>query len=747
MKKYVFSLLLSAFALFTQAQVTLNVDVNHRSTYISPTLYGIFFEDINHAADGGLYAELVRNRSFDEGDLTAWSFVGQKGSMRKCTDKMLNEKQKNALLLTVGESGEGVENEGFWGMNIERGTQYKLSFWVRVAQGNPETVTAMLVDKNGQNIGEAKVAVNSTSKWQKCAAVITATGDDPQGHLRLTVKNPSEVALDVVSLFPPTFKNRENGCRPQLAQMLADMKPKFMRFPGGCYVEGNHAPENAFRWERTIGPIEERPGHMNANWGYWTTDGMGFHEFLQLSEDLGAKPLYVVNVGIWHGGFTPVEQLDGWIQECLDALEYANGPVTSKYGKLRAQNGHPEPFNIEYLEIGNENCNFHFNDNSDQSERYFERYRKFYDAVKAKYPHIRCIGNVQSWGTDNPSWRSKEPVFMVDEHYYRNPSWFADNYTKYDSYDRHGPRIYVGEYAVTSQYGRVGNLNAALGEAIFMMGMENNSSVVVMNSYAPIFVNENQSNWPTDMIHYNSAKAFGTPSYWVQQMFPTHIGTRMLDHTLEWDLDEPEDEETVLQPMQVGVGTWNTQAEFKDAQLIVNGKTIDLPAIDDWKANRGREPHLSVCPTQFKGDSYTYKVMARKTGGAEGFLLVYNYTGKHDYDWLNVAGWGNTQNACEQTRGGSKMTIGATSAFSVENDRWYELRVDVEGDEATVYIDGKKVGTAQNRKDEMRGVYANASLDEKTNTLYIKIVNAGSGSAEGRCVVAGGDVTTAEMLR
>lgn len=762
------------------AQVNITIDVNDHGCNISPTHYGIFFEDINHAADGGLYAELIRNRSFEENNSMpqAWDKVG--GSIISLTKEgLLNDKQGHALKVEVGKANGGVQNEGFWGIHAVNGTQYRLSFWVRVQEGKPGALHAALVDGEGKRLAETKITDKLGKKWQKVEATMVAHADDPKAHFELTAENPCKFVLDVVSLFPPTFKNRPNGCRPQLAQMLADMHPKFMRFPGGCYVEGQEAPENAFRWERTVGPIEQRPGHYDANWRYWTTDGLGFHEFLQLAEDLGAKPLYVVNVGIWHGGFTPVEELDGWIQECMDALEYANGPVTSKYGKMRAENGHPEPFNIEYLEIGNENANFHFDNNSDQSERYFERYRKFYDAVKATYPNIKCIGNVESWGTDRPSWRSKEPVDMLDEHYYRNPSWFADAYHKYDNYDRKGPRIYVGEYAVTSQYGKVGNMNAALGEAVYMLGMENNSEVVVMNSYAPIFVNENASNWPTDMIHFNSSEAFGTPSYWVQQLFPTHVGNRLVNQKMEWSLPEPKANSVVGKPVRVGVSTWNTQSTYKDAELFVDGIKVDLPSITEWESQLktpGQRPggprrikakmewtidneeqnvtklgngegRKWMCPVELMGKKYTYKVKAKKNGGAEGFLLVYNYQNEENFDWFNIGGWGNTKNAIEQGVEGGRLTLTGDAPFRVENDRWYSIQVDVEGDSVAAYVDGKLQFTARHRSADMRGVYSNSTLDEKSNTLYIKVVNVGEGETDGQVCLTGGKADTAEMIR
>ena len=356
------------------AQVVINIDATQKGPKVSPTHYGIFYEDINHAADGGLYAELIRNRSFEDDNMTGgrnmrrrggttetthvsnWFAVGD-ASIKLIQDNLLNEVQHNALSVMLSKAGDGVRNEGFWGMNAVRNTKYQLSFWARSQNGYNGTITAQLQSANGQSLGNIKIKADFGKEWKKYTATITATGNDPRAEFTLTADKAGEFQLDVVSLFPPTFKNRPNGMRPDLAQMLADMHPRFMRFPGGCFVEGQQSPDNAFRWKRTIGPIEQREGHANVNWGYRTSDGIGFHEFLQLSEDLGAKPLFVVNVGIWHGGCTPYDQIGEWIEECMDALEYANGDITTKYGKMRAENGHPAPFNLEYIEIGNENYN------------------------------------------------------------------------------------------------------------------------------------------------------------------------------------------------------------------------------------------------------------------------------------------------------------------------------------------------------------------------------------------------------
>ena len=576
-------LLMAGCALFSataKAQVTIDIDAQQRGPKVSPMLYGIFYEDINHAADGGIYAELIRNRSFEDGprygapaDMQGWTTYAAAPSQLTArliqpTKKtpLLNSVQHNALALDIKASAAlpvCLVNEGYWGINAVQGRSYRLSFWAKTLKYQG-TVKATLCSKDGSQLyAETLVSgfpVAKAKGWTKYEATLTANDNDPLAQFALVFDGAGQVQIDMVSLFPPTFKNRENGMRPDLANMLWQLHPKFMRFPGGCFVEGQESPDNAFRWERTIGPIEEREGHWNVNWGYRTSDGLGYHEYLQLAEDLGAKPLYVVNVGIWHGGMTPYDSIQPWIDECMNALEYANGPVTSKYGAMRARNGHPEPFGIEYLEIGNENNQ---PDPRQQSDHYYERYEQFYKAIRAKYPEMKIIGNVVAWGDDNPKWNSKLPVDLLDEHYYRSPDWFAAAFHKYDTYNRQGPKVYVGEYAVTNGYGKLGNMNAALGEAVYMMGMENNADVVELASYAPIFVNENDARWRPDMIRFSSSRVMGTPSYYVQQLMPQHLGTQVVkveqNNPYKGKVRKP------LTPKQsrVGFGTWNTRATFE----------------------------------------------------------------------------------------------------------------------------------------------------------------------------------------
>ena len=780
---------ISAVALFltacaVNAQVTINVDATQKGPKISPTHYGIFFEDINHAADGGLYAELIRNRSFEDDmrgqarmrrnnqqvntpRITAWSTKdGVEISLTQ--SNLLNSVQHNALNVKVAKQGGWLSNEGFWGINAVKGRKYKLSFWAKSDAGYKGNITFQLMHSNTVPICATSMKVKFGKEWKKYTAEFTAEENDPKSQFVMILPKEGEFQLDVVSLFPPTFKDRENGMRPDLAQMLADMHPKFMRFPGGCFVEGQETPDNAFRWKRTIGPIEQREGHENVNWGYRTSDGIGFHEYLQLAEDIGAKPLFVVNVGIWHGGCTPYNEIGDWIQECLDALEYANGDVTTKYGKMRADNGHPEPFGLEYIEIGNENYNFNMNNNSDQSDHYPERYIQFYNAIKAKYPNVHCIGNVESWGTDNPSWRNEYPVEMVDEHYYRNPSWFANNFKKYDSYDRSKYKVYVGEYAVTSQFGNLGNLNAALGEAVYMMGMENNSDVTIMNSYAPIFVNENDARWRPDMIRFNSEKVMGTPSYYVQQLFPNNIGTQVLKTDWTYKLTLPEAEmKAQAQPVRVGFATWETTVHYRNPQLIVDGKNIAINDFSKWEKQNGDwdvidgnmvqtskdAPAIIICPENISAKNYTYKVQAKKTEGTEGFLLLFGYKNSGNYCCYNIGGWQNTQNNVEQAIEGGKVQLGRAKNFKVELNKWYNLQVDVKEDSMFCYIDGKLDFACKLQKGgAMEGVYASTTIDEASKMMYVKVVNVGEGYADGtlnlkNCQVDTSNETSLRLIR
>ncbi len=753
-------LLLSALlagAASVSAQVTVNVDASQPGPKVSPMLYGIFYEDINHAADGGLYAELVRNRSFEDNVQSAdhWNAKGN-ASLKLINKNLLNKAQRRALEVTFNGDGDGFNNEGFWGIPAVQGRTYKLSFWAKgKLKGKLKAYLGCGCGK--KSFAEAEFESKQfTGKWTKFEATFTSKVSDAKAFLWFASTGKGVVDFDMVSLFPPTFNNRPNGMRPDLASMLHDLRPKFFRFPGGCFVEGQNSPDNAFRWERTIGPVEERMGHDNVNWGYRTSDGIGFDEYLQLAEDLGAKPLYVVNIGIWHGGFTPVDSIQPWIEETLNALEYANGSVTSKYGALRAKNGHPAPYNIEYLEIGNENNQPNA---EQQSDNYYKRYVLFRDAVLAKYPKMHIIGNVAAWGTDTPTWDSKETVELVDEHYYRSPAWFADQFGHYDGYDRKGPAIYVGEYAVTQGYGKVGNLDAALGEAVFMMGMENNADVVKMASYAPIFANINETRWRPDMIQFTADKALGTPSYYVQKLMADHVGTRIMK-VEQHDPYQTEKGTERVKPAtcMVGVGTWSTQATFRRQELTLpdNAKTTtisDLNVKGDWsqdgdllRQTSTHEGAIRLNARQFTADEYTYRISARKDEGREGFTLVFNYVDPDNYCWLNIGGWGNGQHGIEQVIGGGKSILVSTPGH-VEAGRWYDVELHVKGDSIYAKLDGQPLFATKLKPSTFAGFFSSATYDEPSGEYIVKMVNSDSHPTTARINLQNHQASEARVIR
>ena len=372
------NLLLSAALFFSvigaKAQVVMNIDATSRGPLTSPYQYGLFFEEINHAGDGGLYAELVQNRSFDEG-LQGWVSMG--GVDMSLTDKqLLNEAQKQALKVTVSKKSKltekGIRNEGFWGMGIVADSTYTFSMWVKGDNVFSNQIIARLVAKDGTtSLGETMLTGNIVpGQWNKLTATIKATTTDPKGQLALLFKKSGTIYVDMVSLFPYTWRNRPNGLRPDLAQRLYDTHPTFLRFPGGCYVEGEGTYDNAFQWKKTIGPVEQRPGHLNRNWRYYSTDGLGYDEYLQLCEDLGAAPLFVVNVGLGHGYTFTLDETKALVQDALDAIEYANGDASTTWGARRIANGHPEPYHLKFVEIGNENYQ---SGRGQQSEQYAER--------------------------------------------------------------------------------------------------------------------------------------------------------------------------------------------------------------------------------------------------------------------------------------------------------------------------------------------------------------------------------------
>ena len=468
--------------------------------------------------------------------------------------------------------------------------------------------------------------------------------------------------------------------------------------------------KEAYRWKETIGNISERRSQYNL-WGYTATHGIGFHEYLQLCEDIGAEPLFCINVGMSHRENVPMDKMGEYVQDALDAIEYANGSADSTWGSVRVKAGHPAPFNMKYMEIGNENG----------GPAYHERYALFSDAIKAKHPNMTLIADVWN-GT--PKNRTLE---IVDEHYYSSPEFFIANAGKYDSYDRSAFKVFVGEYAVTQGTGE-GSLRGAVGEAAFMTGLERNSDVVRMASYAPLFVNANHRRWNPDLIVFDSSRVFGIPSYYVQQMFSENRGDTVLPCTVE-----SVSAEAPVENGMVGVGTWVTQAEFKDIK-VTRGDEV-LLACDFAYGTKGGKLHSGEWKTEGgvlrqtsgaegvravigdkKWNNYTYTLKARKLGGAEGFLILIGVDQDNQKSWWNIGGWGNKQYGLEMPGVEEAKVDG-----SIETGRWYDIKVELKGGNIKCYLDGKLIHDAQ--RAPLKALYASSTLSKDGKEVILKVVN------------------------
>ncbi len=710
---------------------TITIEVDKPGHAISPLLYGIFFEDINCSADGGLYAELVRNRNFEDSDQPLhWSTLSSDpASVQMCVDssRPVSPKNQHALRVSLADvhgQRAGVVNEGFWGISVKRGGAYELSFFARGGEGFSGPLVASL-ESTGQVIYASSRNISLTPEWKKYQVRLTSKQTDAQARLVISSTESGTFWLDMVSLFPrQTWKQQANGLRPDLAGMLTGLRPSFVRFPGGCWVEGD-TMSLAYRWKQTIGEPSERRTQHNI-WQYEATHGLGFHEDLQLCEDLLAEPLFVINCGMSHKENVPLGDMPAFVQDALDAIEYANGPVESPWGALRAKHGHRAPFHLRYMEIGNENG----------SPAYHERYALFYDAIKARYPEIHLVAD--DWSLKN------RPIEIVDEHYYASPEFFIQNADKYDTYDRAGRKVYVGEYAVTEHCGQ-GNLRAAVGEAAFMTGLERNSDVVLMASYAPLFANVNYKKWNPDLINFDSSRVYGVPSYYVQKMFSENRG----DVVLPLTIDAPE-LPVASKSGAIGVGTWRTEAEFKDIKVTRGAQVLFASDFSeggkgwrrhggDWSIEQGALHQRSLEPNirAFAGDkswnNYTYTLKARKLAGDEGFLIPFLVQDEEAKAWWNIGGWGNTKHAIEMD--GSVMN---EVAGNIETGRWYDIRIEVMDNGVRCYLDGSLVhdlkypktkplvAVASRTKKEVILKVVNVSRDPQETQIELKGARLGS---------------------
>lgn len=757
-------LVLPAFALLlaacSQPQAEITIDVAQHGADIPSSMYGIFFEEINHAGDGGLYAELVQNRGFEdtsvpEGyrvkdgklyppanscnhltcakphpdmcyrwpteEIPAWSLTqleGEGASMKLTTEYPLNSATPTALKVTLPAEGRvAIGNTGFWGMNIEEGKDYYLRLYTSNGKRFDGKAVIRLVGEDGQELCNCPLAIDMAKAWSEYTGHLTATGSDSRAHLVIELEGKGTLLLDYVSLFPfETFRNCANGLRKDIAETLEAMRPAFVRWPGGCVVEGITL-SNRIKWKETIGDPVTRPGVYDT-WGYRTTMGFGYHEFLQFCEDIGAGGMFVCNVGLGCqgrvGDACKEDEVDSFIEDVLDAIDYALGDGTTEWSRKRVENGHPAPFPLKYVEIGNENW----------GPVYEKRYDKFYKAIKEKYPQLKLISTLGLGGQHR-----HERVDMIDPHWYVSPEFFFASDKLFDQQERGDYEIYIGEYAVNQNVGG-GNLLGALAEAAFLTGVERNSDLVKMASYAPLFENVNDRVWPTNLIWFDSYRVMGRSSYQVQKMYAENRPSFNVATSFEQPVIP------VGVKGQIAVGGWNTDNEYKDLKVtLADGRTVEAdmsqgwtPQEGTWNAEggtlKGSGPgvmrwNLWSVPEAFGDCSISLK--ARKIAGAEGFLIYFGmHDGKNGYV-LNIGGWGNQTTAFQRINGNDMPQIPNNISQYVEEGSWYDIRIDIKDGKFTYSLDGKQMLETAIENIQR---YVVSGYDENTGELIVKFVNA-----------------------
>lgn len=737
---------------------------------MSDILYGVFFEDINHGADGGLYAEMVRNRSFEfsraDGSnhhgLTAWSLVqrgGGRAAIRVDNKEPLNEKNLNYLVLDIenGGSGVGVMNAGYnRGFHVETGKTYRFSVYARRTKDFDQPVKISIESLTGTVFAETEIAVDS-AEWKKYTAEMTATGNSTSARLVVLTTGSDTVHLDMISLFPThTFNNHENGMRADIAQMIADLKPAFFRFPGGCIVHAGSykpdAPYRVYRWKDTLGDVAERPVSASMWAGNNQSFGLGFYEYFVFAEEIGATPIPHVTAGIdphevpgERGGWytVPLHQMQEWIDNALDLIEFANGDVDTKWGAVRAEMGHPEPFNLKYIGIGNEDINY----------EYRVRFEMFQKAIKERYPEIQVISSSGPFSQGREfdyGWQfSKElGADVVDEHFYNDPNWFFNNWNRYDNYDRSGPKVFIGEYASKGN-----TFYNALAEAAFMTGIERNSDIVAMASYAPLLANVDYLNWTPDLIWFNNYQVYGTPNYYVQKIFSHNKGDIVLPSAFEGTLGELVEPNPIVGG--IGLGTWETQAKFSEVKVIDNETGAVLFADDfvdasQWSARGGTwrtadgayiQAASGVDRRSYAGNinwsNYTLSLKATKLSGAEGFLIMFGRRDDGNFFWWNLGGWGNTQHAIEKSVNGSRGAVISRSAAPLAIGREYDIKIVVEGRRIRCYLDGQLIHDYYDGPTVSEPLYYVTTYEESSGDVIVKAVNAFGAAMQSRIVVEG----------
>lgn len=725
-------------------------------------MFGIFFEDLNHAADGGLYAEMIRNRAFEfdridnagYNHLTAWQVTGLEEIDDESSEKKVDEydeivhdrtygtfkidtdvpvSDKNPHYLTVNltsaenTSAVSVINEGYnTGLYLEQGKNYRFSIFGR-SYGYEKKLRVSLTD--GDDELAAETIEVSGDGWKKYKCVFTPSATTIKGRLRLQFLTEGRVSIDHVSLFPEdTFMKRENGLRDDIAQMLKELKPRFMRFPGGCLVHDGSLNANdrdsMYRWKNTLGDVTCRPARR-SNWGYNQTLGLGYYEYFCFSEEIGAKPLPVLP-----GGYNPhrqqavpLNEIDEWVKEALDLIEFANGSVNTKWGRIRAELGHEKPFNLEYIAIGNEEVGAQF----------FERYPYFHRAIKEKYPDIRIIstsGPFAAGGEFERGWKSaiENKADLVDEHYYMAPEWFIAHMDRYSGYSENNPKVFLGEYATWGN-----TYYNALVEAAYMTRLQENAHAVGLACYAPLLCNADYVNWKPDMIWFNNHQVYGTANYYVQKMFMHHQGDYLLDTKLE-NIKAPRivsetDFSGAIGLEAVGGGT----VTYSDIN-VKNDETGEVYHFGDKTLTKEDNRYRLM---SINGSRYTVTLRAKQDEGKRGFWINFGEKDEKNRYYWELGGWQNLDAALCRTIDGRGSCL-TQSTFSVDTEHTYELKIQVSGAGViNAYIDGKLFQTVKSLPVAVEELYVTSAVEDVTGDIIVKAVNLQDEEKEGRIVLAG----------
>lgn len=608
------------------------------------------------------------------------------------------------------------------GIPVKQGERYLFSFYARRDEGCAE-VTIAIEGVSGQVYGQTAVPVAS-AEWTRYEAVIEAQATDTGSRLVILAKEKGKLYLDMVSLFPEkTFKNRTNGLRKDIAELLAELKPKFMRFPGGCLVhDGSLNPEDRnsmYRWKNTLGDIAERPARRN-NWGYNQTLGLGYYEYFLFCEDIGAKPIPVLPGGYdpHHKRIVPLDELGPWIDDALDLIEFANGSASTKWGAIRAELGHPEPFGLEYIGIGNEEV----------GEPFFERYTYFHRAIKAKYPGIKIINSSGPFAAGSEyerGWNSAKEngSDLVDEHYYQSPEWFLAHYHRYDDFKADEPKVFLGEYATWGN-----TYYNALVEAAFMTGLEKNAHAVGLACYAPMLCNADYVNWKPDLIWFNNHEVYGTANYYVQKLFMQHQGDQLLAIQAE-DLECRHGTHGIPLAGSIALTADRSSVRYSDISLV-NVRTSEVKGfshlphdVSTIPVQDGQEAAArSIELGEIGWDHYKLSLKAVRTEGNRGFVIHFAKTDEQNHLYWELGGWQN-QDSAVCSRVSNRCSVLTHSLFTVETGAEYLLELEVEGRRIRAYIDGVLIHDTEDKLPVLEPLYYTASVDYASGDIIAKVVN------------------------